>query len=479
MKNFLLFIYVSLLLSSSPYVPLTNSDIYSIVEYEILISDEIEIFVLNQPYSFNQIEKLISNPISNHIINHSNYWKNKTDEKINIGINPNLNNFQNKQYLGLELNGVIKIKDLFFVNEIDLNEKYKFDSEFHGDTSEWLMGYFNSSYAQLNRNNVEIFAGRISRNFGSLNDYGLILSNNPYAFDHYGFSVTGKKLKYSFYTTRLNDMDGIDNQGILISEGDILNTHRFWAIQRLDYKKNNDFQISFSEAIVYGGPNQQFVASYLSPTHFYYSAQRNQQVQLNSFWQVNIFYKPLNRVGIYLDLFVDDIIVNNDPNENDRAKYPDRLAFLIKGSYAFNQKMYSLRYVKIWNETYLSHRNFENYIYFNKGIGYPKNSFESIKFIYNSLRNLPMFFETSLELWRHGDRNLSDTFVDELNSFPAGIVSQGFTGSLKFSYYFCLKNKLSIDYNVTEKPKDWNNGVSSKNDYNLILNYTYYFTKTI
>ena len=134
MKNFLLFIYVSLLLSSSPYVPLTNSDIYSIVEYEILISDEIEIFVLNQPYSFNQIEKLISNPISNHIINHSNYWKNKTDEKINIGINPNLNNFQNKQYLGLELNGVIKIKDLFFVNEIDLNEKYKFDSEFHGDT---------------------------------------------------------------------------------------------------------------------------------------------------------------------------------------------------------------------------------------------------------------------------------------------------------------------------------------------------------
>ena len=85
MKNFLLFIYVSLLLSSSPYVPLTNSDIYSIVEYEILISDEIEIFVLNQPYSFNQIEKLISNPISNHIINHSNYWKNKQ-------LNPNQKN---------------------------------------------------------------------------------------------------------------------------------------------------------------------------------------------------------------------------------------------------------------------------------------------------------------------------------------------------------------------------------------------------
>ena len=58
----------------------------------------------------------------------------------------------------------------------------------------------------MHNKNIELFGGRTSRNFGILNEYSLLFSNNPYPFDHYGFSVNSEKLKYSFYTTRLNNI---------------------------------------------------------------------------------------------------------------------------------------------------------------------------------------------------------------------------------------------------------------------------------
>ena len=470
MRIFIIGLFFEIILSSSPYLSLQNTESYSIIEYELLLkNNSTNIFILNQPYDVHQVDTLLlSNSRFKRIFNEDNYWEKTSSEKINIRFSPSLNHYQNednnKSHIGLNLDGVIRISDIFFVNEIELDEKFKSDIDFHGDTGEWLMGYFNSSYVKYKNNALELFAGRVSRNFGTLNDFGLILSDNPYAFDHYGFSAVGSKMKYSFYTTRLNDIDdAIDIQGVTIPIDSIASAHRFWAIQRLDYKINKRFQIALSEATIYGGPYQQFVASYLSPTHFFYAAQRNQRVQLNGFWQINMFYQPVSGIGLYLDLFADDIIVNNEPDIDDRSIYPDRLGILIKASYAKTNKiLMSLRYVRIWNETYTSFRTFENYTYFNKGIGYPNNSYESIKYNQTFLNYLPTFIGLYIEIWRNGNRNLISAFQGELNPFPVTPVIQGITFNINASTLY-KRMKYKVQMKMIHMPKDWNIDMEKEN----------------
>ena len=111
------------------------------------------------------------------------------------------------------------ISDILYISEVDINKNFTYEEDFHGDINEYLTGYFSSSYALYgNDKGLELFAGRISRNFGLLNDYRTILSNNPYSFDHFGFSTSGSFLKYSFYTSRLNDVIGIDISGETIED---------------------------------------------------------------------------------------------------------------------------------------------------------------------------------------------------------------------------------------------------------------------
>ena len=51
---------------------------------------------------------------------------------------------------------------------------------------------------------------------------------------------------------------------------------------------------------------------------------------------------------MYLDLFADDIIVNNEPEVDDRAVHPDRLGILFKASFAQrNKTLMSLCFVRI------------------------------------------------------------------------------------------------------------------------------------
>ncbi|MCF7822839.1 MAG: capsule assembly Wzi family protein [Candidatus Marinimicrobia bacterium] len=481
-RSFLLLSFWSMAFAGSPYLSLTNHEIYSLLEYRLLNqSDSTGIFILNQPYKDGQIESLLSEDREfKEYYQGLNYFANQgTQEGIALRVCPSLNHYSDgtdrASYVGSSLDGMIRISDALFVNEIELDKKYSYDEDFHGDKREWLTGYFQSSYGIYENKGVELFAGRVSRNFGSLNDYGLILSNNPYAFDHYGFSATGKQFKYSFYTTRLNDMQAVDLQGGLIPLDTVMNSKRFWAIQRLDLKVSEKLQLAFSEATVYGGPDQQFVAAYLNPTHFFYAAQRNQGIQLNSFWQINAFYKPVTGVGIYVDLFADDLIVNNEPGVDDRAVHPDRLGLMLKGSYANKRNtLQSLRYVGIWNETYTSYRSFENYTYFKKGMGYPNNSFEGLKYSVSNFSFLPLFVRGELEVWRQGDRNLADPFHDELNDFPVGPVSRGYSVGVSVSYLWQHKYHLQFDYDLVNLPAAWNNDISMDAEYELQFTAQYY-----
>ncbi|NQU35566.1 MAG: hypothetical protein HQ521_20260 [Bacteroidetes bacterium] len=481
----------SLLASPKITIPLSDQgyDWYPLIEYGIL-HDHFDGFVLNQPYDLDESMEAISNSGLNAWTNTINaqycYCKDEDNvEGIGVHIAPGYSvstHGSKNNSIMLVVNGLLKIGDLFLVNRFRLNDPaLKNDPYFHGDTGEWLYGYFDESYAVLSLSDkVDLFMGRMNRNFGALNDYGLILSDNPYAFDHFGFTATGNRLKYSFYTTRLNDILGEDSQGGTMPSDTLMQTKRYWAIQRLDWKIRENLQIALSEATVYGGPDQNWVASYMNPVQFFYAAQRNQSVQLNSMWQINVFWKPKQGLGFYVDLFADDLIINNE-EVSDRDRHPDRLGFLLKASITdlfISESLTSVRYVCIWNDTYTSFRTFENYAYFNKGIGFPINSYEGVKLNWNYLGSPPVLIQSSLELWQHGDINLHQVFDGEIKEFPVSPVIYGITTEFEistpywhqFEFEFTFINRLT-----TLAKKNFFNNCNSSNEIQIKLLYQFSF----
>ena len=491
-KILLIAITFTSLLSSIPYYSLENNEIYSIIEYQILNESD-DIYVLNQPYHVSQIKKLlIGNENFYKYFKTNNYYNQKLDDNLkiyatpaafgrhNLKQNENLSlNISNRNSIGISFASAMYISDILYISEVDINKNFTYEEDFHGDINEYLTGYFSSSYALYgNDKGLELFAGRISRNFGLLNDYGTILSNHPYSFDHFGFSTSGSFLKYSFYTSRLNDVIGIDISGETIEEGVEENCKRFWTIQRLDYKINDNLQFSISESIIYGGPNQQFVASYINPINFFYASQRNQKIQLNGFWQANLFYRIKSDIALYLDLLIDDIILNNEAEQIERNFHPDRLGFLIKLSTSkIKDYLVSLRYARISNETYTSLRTFENYTFYNNSIGFPENSYESIKFSVAYLKKLPFYYKVAFELFQKGEKDLESPFNDQISDFPIGLVSKGVLFKLKFSN-FSGKVKIGLNYDLLYNFRDAAY-VNDNFQHNINFSIQYYLHKLI
>ena len=459
---------------------------YSILEYSI-IQGHSSVFVLNQPYDREASSRLLeqSGLVRWHqlLIDRLRYTTNEGEkEHLGLRISPGISTSENDRsdrLIMTTVDGVITIGDALLVNRFRLNDAaIRTDPDFHGDTGEWLFGYFDESYAFISiGKTVDLFAGRMKRNLGAPNDYSLILSDNPYTFDHFGFTATGDRLKYSFFTTRLNDITGRDSQGVTMPADTVMKTRRYWALQRFDWKVSDHFQMAFTEATVYGGPDQNWVASYMNPVQFFYAAQRNQRVQLNSMWQINIFLNPMPGLAFYADLFADDLIINNEEIP-DRDRHPDRLGILLKTSMAdliLPYTLTTLRYARIWNDTYTSYRTFENYTYFNKGIGFPVNSYEGVKLTWDWFGMPPLQTLTAVEIWQQGDVDIHQIFDGEIRDFPKPPVTYGLTGSLGASLWQ-LKN---IDVHFTSEYRlshiEWDHffkNASSDFQFNLRIFYS-------
>ena len=467
MSQFVLFFLICFILSKDDYIDsyfhLDNKLEYQLIEYAILKSDKHDIFVLNQPYRNSQVFKLMENIriFNDSFCNRYNYLRKESKSiglKSNLGFNKVKYDENNPFKIFIHLDGYADLGNIILVNSIDIDKALKDDIYYHGDKDEWATAYITNSYFLYKKNNLEIFGGRTLRNFGALNDYSLLFSDNSYSFDHYGFSATNNKIKYSFYCTRLNDIDnGQDIQGIVIPEGLEAVSKRFFSIQRLDFKIYKNFQGSVSAATIYGGPNQGFIADFINPLNLYYLSQRNNQIQMNNLYQLNLYYK-LNNKSILIDFLIDDIIVNNESGATDR--YDNRFGLMLKGSlsdFIINKSLFAIRYVKVWNETYLSYRNFENYVFFNKGIGFPYNGFEGLKISFSSFKYESLFNNIELEIYRKGDNELLDLFSDQPASFPSGRVDYGISFLLDLLYYGFRNMDISFSYNYNQYSEDFSN----------------------
>lgn len=359
--------------------------------------------------------------------------------------------------------------------DVEFDKRLKDEVDFHGDKNEILTGYIREAYLLKNINMLELFAGRVSRNFGIPNEYSLIFSNNPYSFDHYGFSLIGNKTNYSFYFSRLNDYDNsIDSQGELIPIDSVMTTKRYFSFQHLDLKVSSKMQIALSQSIIYGGPYQSLEGVFLNPINFYYADQRNSNIAMNGFWQFLLSYQTSPKTMFYLDFLIDDIILNND-QDNERENNPDRIGVTFKFSLIdcfFIKSLMSLSYTKISNNTYTTYKNFENYFYQLKGIGFPVNSFESIQYSLALFPKTNLIYLFKIDFSQKGNSGIFDVFDSNKEDFP--ILPALYTINLSSSVSCKILNKARVFYEISNKLQRYSNLDNyEKNNFNHELRVVY------
>jgi hypothetical protein len=418
-----------------------DSPTHQYIDYLINSGRTAPDFVFNQPYDIKILAYSKTAPRGQRYFN--KYWKfyygdNEVSGQLQLSDRLNYHSavFNRYQATG----GVhFATPNVTLANRTRIDQDFKHDPNYAGDLSEaqdWLFGRVNDAYINLNYKGFELFYGRMHRNWGAINSPSLILSNNPYTYDHFLFSYRYKKLKISMIFARLEDLD---SRTYVDPEEVISNARKYVVGHRLDIAFSEDFQMGFSEMATYGGKDRDIELAFFNPMNFYYGIQRNDNKQMNGFWAVDLFYKPLKQLILYGQLLIDDIIVNNEPGVDDRARFPDRLGVMFSsrtGDMLLRGLNLDLTYTRIWNRTYQSKFTWENYHYRELGLGYPCASCEEVKFKFGYWGLFPLYLSNEFTWGNYGDVRLTDLFPLKKEDFPIEPVTQNIINDFKLHYFY-------------------------------------------
>ena len=400
------------------------------IDYLINSGKMIPQFVLQQPYNMSEIFKRSDiDSVSSYLYK---YWQKiygRKNTSLGIDLHGGCGYTDSWDPLyRINFNFTYHSDHISLVNRTDGDVRYKTDPYFAGDLSEsdhWLYGRVNDAFMNISYDHFELFIGKTARNWGPVNQYSMILSDNPYTYDHVLFTYKGKRIKISNLFTRLEDMSAAEYKYKIDSTVYYSNVRKFLSGHRLDIHISYKLQLGLTEMAIYGGEDRDFELLFLNPMTFYYPVQRNDGKQMSGLWCLDIFYKPKPKVTLYWQLLIDDIIVNNDPGVDDRAAHPDRLGTMFSlrtGDWPVDGINSGITYTRVWNRTYQSLRSYENYHYRKLGLGYPDASCEEIKFNLTYWMSFPFVVSEEVIWGRYGDVELTDVFYMDHEPFPVPSV---------------------------------------------------------
>ena len=332
---------------------------------------------------------------------------------------------------------VYTYKHIGFVFKQDYDQLYGSDTSYfkgEGKLTDKIYGRASEAYLQWSSEHLHVFLGRISRNFGMANESSLILSNNPYSYDHIGLIFENKLLKYTFIFTRLNDTYSYDIRDSLPTYSW---AHRYLSFHRFDVRVSSKFEFAISESVLFGGTDQAIKFQYINPVNIFFftkiSDRSSYQDQgANAMVSFEILAKPFRKITLFSQFLIDDIDFKQK-----WTKFPYRLGILGKLVYSdpFPGSQISLKYNRISNWTYNSFYTWGNYTFFERSLGYPKNGDENLTLSIDYFRLAPFQFNLDILFERQRLQNLSGPFIAQKTTFPVGISQTSYQFQLNSSWF--------------------------------------------
>ncbi len=325
---------------------------------------------------------------------------------------------------------------MFFRHSFD--QSYPDDTAYfkgQGKITDKIYGRTSEAYAQWNLKNLSFFIGRLNRNYGLMNEQSLIMSNNPYSYDHLSLKFENKLLKSTFLLARLNDIYGFDIRDSLPVNNW---NNRYLSMHRFEIAILNNLEIAFTESMLFGGENEGIHFQYINPVAIFFFSKMsdrsgNRNKSANALMSLELLYKPIKKITFFTQFLIDDM----DFKQNLREKFPDRLGISSKLVYSdpFPGSQIYIEYNRISNWTYNSFYTWGNYISFNKSLGYPKNGVENFSFGMDCFRFAPFTMSLELKGERERAQDLQGPFLAEKTNFPIGISQNSFSSLLNITFF--------------------------------------------
>ncbi|NWJ51480.1 MAG: hypothetical protein HXX14_11510 [Bacteroidetes bacterium] len=354
-----------------------------------------------------------------------------------------------------------------------LDERYKDNTVYFGAMGKFetkVEGRATEAYLQWQGTNIQLFMGRMNRNFGIMGDPGLLISDNPFSYDHLAFIFHNRPLKYTAIFGRLNDIYGYDIRDSVPQYN--WNT-RFLSIHRFELRITKKLEVAFTESMLFGGKDQYPLFQYLNPANIFFFSKMSdrkgyQEASANDLMSFEFQYKPFHKLTLFSQFLLDDM----DFTKRLRAIYPDRIGLKARIIYAdpVPGSQVSLTYNKISNWTYNSFYTWGNYTFYGQSLGYPMNGVESLSLDIDAFNLSPFMLNFRFKAEQYRQQDLDAPYLAIKTKFPIGIPQQGISAKLKTiwvpkSYYMADLEMEYISFNNYNNIKGVN-----KSFLNVMLN---------
>jgi len=299
------------------------------------------------------------------------------------------------------------------------------DAQFTGYKQRFIAGWNAETYILASWKYFEAFFGSEPRNWGPPEVDGLLLSPNPYPYDHLMVRLGPRRFRLELIATQLNDLPTSQTG---------LPGKRFLSLHRLVILPSDRLGLALSEGVLYadtGGPSRSVEPWYLNPANLWLIVDANglggvtkDFVQLDATY---LFGRSLRFAG---ELFANDIKVDKTTPTN--PEKPEELGYTLSmtGAALGGAASWSAFYTRVDNNVYQTQKGTQfQYSLRGVGLGRDQIDYDQWTLRVNSLAATRALVGGELTYIRQGEGSFAkpfppfNTLSDSLR-FLTGIVER-------------------------------------------------------
>ena len=324
------------------------------------------------------------------------------------------------------LTGSLEFPHVGIVTSPYFDTRLKRDTQYVGRQDRVIAGDNAEAYVLASWKYVELFFGSEPRNWGTPEVDGLMLSPNPYPYDHLMLRLGPRRLRLEMIATQLND-------AALPSQG--RPARRFMSLHRLVVLPSDRLAFAVSEGVLYadtaGGPSGSFEPWYLNPANLWLLPDYGRHgPTTKAFVAADVSYLAGNDLRLAGQLFVNDLRV--DKGSAASPEKPEELGYTLaaSGGALHGLASWTAFYTRVDNLVYQTQKGPQfDYVLYGAGIGRDHIDYDQLTARANALVAPRTLVGGAITLIRQGEGALLRPFPpDSLRGdslrFLTGIVER-------------------------------------------------------
>ncbi|MEO8911332.1 MAG: hypothetical protein ABI408_14045 [Gemmatimonadaceae bacterium] len=249
-----------------------------------------------------------------------------------------------------------------------IDSRLNVDPEFTGKKDRKLAGRTEDGYVGGQWKYAQLSFGRVGRNWGPPTQFGLMLGNYAYTYDHLYGLIGTDKIHWSTVIAKLDNI--VPPTGPEVE--------RYFSIHRIALHLE-DWELAGSESYVYGGVGRGFEPSLANPFNVYGLSWRDEQQEGNLGLGGEVALRT-DRFGNFAgQLFIDDLQIDHKCSPACKQPSSYGLTLTAEGLPLRGDQRWFASYTRVSNLAYNNKNPNEHYEVFGVGLGRGFNDYDEAR----------------------------------------------------------------------------------------------------